>query len=91
MWGSWNSSQARQNDMYGNDNGDLYIYVELELFPIEKTNSGPGEQTCPQNETLLIQNYAELSKQLGEAFVNQELCDVKIRCEDKTFECHEVQ
>ena len=27
---------------------------------------------------------------MGEAFINQELCDVKIRCEDKTFECHEV-
>ena len=90
IW-KWTSSSLSNVSIILTSDGTLRITCQVVFFPAQKIQLGPKLTGKTPNDEVLIQSgRLELYEDLGKALKSNDLSDVKIKCQDKTFNCHEL-
>ena len=90
IW-KWRSKSLRNFSDSTTSDGTLRIICQVVFFPAQKVQYGPKLTGKTPNDEVLIQSgRLELCEDLGKALKLNDLSDVKIKCQDKTFNCHEL-
>ena len=90
IW-KWTSTSLRDLSIILTSDGTLRITCQVVFFPAQKIQLGPKITGKTTNDEVLIQSgRLELCEDLGKALKLNDLSDVKIKCQDKTFNCHEL-